>query len=609
MTREILMTADGNNTINRREVLTWLAGIVCAPALRARTPTIPLLLPARHRQLGAPRDISVYLSRLEGFGFSGAVLVARGSRVLVQSVHGLADQGTHRRWQAETIFDVGSCTKQFTAAAILALEADGKLQASDPIAKYFTGVPADKDPITIHHLLTHTAGLPSEFGGDYEVISRDALTARALAAPLLSAPGEKHAYSNAGYSLLAAIVEIASGKEIDGFLRDRLFSRAGMASSGYRLSAPEFTRVARGYRDGEDAHLLERAEATQGQMWNLIGNGGLYSTIMDLHRWLLALQGDAVLPESSRQQLFHPHVLVASNYSGSGSALYYGYGWYIWKQPSGKTLIWHLGGNGITNTALRFHMDDKMWVVYASNVSEFHDPRYPVPAVERLLAGESVEFPPEVRPVAQNQLARFVGTYRAPDGSALTLNVQRNFLQVSGEGQNAFAFVVDGNWQSSADFDALNARTTQALEASRLGQFEVVAKYFGSWIAPDELAASEAAFWKKRHDRLGDYLRTRVLGTMKAASRRYVGRTIVAVDFSRGTTWREYFWTPEGLVGDVGPIEAPPTAQFFAVSTQSLVAFDPARARSAKLWLDSYRGEHILSLRVSESSVVLRRTS
>lgn len=336
-----------------------------------------------------PRRISAYLARLEGFGFSGAVLVARNGSVLVQSPHGFADQTTKRRWQPDTIFDMGSCTKQFTAAAILALETDSKLKISDSIGEHLSGVPANKAGITIHHLLTHTAGLQSEFGGDYDVISRDALVARAMEAPLLRAPGERHAYSNVGYSLLAVIVERASGETIDRFLRERLFRRAGIASIGYRLSPAELGRVARGYRAGEDAHLLERAEATKGEMWNLIGNGGLYSTITDLHRWFLALQSEVVLPASSRRKLFHPHVLVASNYSGS--PLSYGYGWYVWKQSSGKTLIWHLGGNGITNTALRLHVDDHLWVVYGSNVSEFHDPRYPVPAIERMLAGGTVE--------------------------------------------------------------------------------------------------------------------------------------------------------------------------------------------------------------------------
>jgi CubicO group peptidase (beta-lactamase class C family) len=567
-----------------------MAGAIAAPAVRAASPR-PL------------REIDRYLSRLEGFGFSGGVLIARGGRAVVQSVHGLADRGTKRRWHVDTIFDVGSCTKQFTAAAIVALECDGKLRTSDPIAKYFAEVPADKASITIHHLLTHTAGLQSEFGGDYDVISRDALVATTLAAPLLSAPGAKHAYSNVGYSLLAAIVEIAAGKDIDRFLRERLFRPAGMTSSGYQLSDTERSRIARGYRDGEDAQLLERADSTKGQMWNLIGNGGVYSTLTDLHRWLLALQSDAVLPDAGRKKLFHPHALVTSSYAGSGLPLYYAYGWYVGPQPSGKTLIWHLGGNGTINTALRFHRDDRAWLIYASNVSEFHDPRYPIPAVERMLGREHIEIPSEVGSITRDQLARFAGTYCSATNRALTLTVRRNFLQVTGEGQEAFAFTTEGKWQSSADFDALNARTAQAVDSSRMARVDVLAKSFGSWITPDELAASEAAFWKKRHDRFGEYIGTRVLGTMKPQSRRYIGRTIVAIDFHRGTAWREYFWTQDGLIGDVGPITSPPAAQFFPVSANCLMTFDPAEARSAKLCLGSDG-----RLEIAGSDVVLRRS-
>jgi len=601
------MKGNGSRAISRRDVLIWGAGLGCASALRASPlaevllGTVPSPPPSR-----ALRDVSTYLSRLEGFGFSGALLVTGGDTVLLRSLHGLADQETGRRWRSDTVLDIGSCAKQFTAAAILALEADGKLRTSDPVSKHLVGVPADKSAMTIHHLLTHTAGLRLDFGDDYDVIARDPYVAGVLAAPLLRKPGEKHAYSNAGYSLLAAIVEIVSGTSLDRFLRERLFGPSGMTSSGYQLSDAEARRVARGYEDGEDARLLERAQATRGQMWNLLGNGGIYTTLEDLQQWAFALRGDAVLPAASRQKFFQPHVLVNANYLGSGTQLFYGYGWYVSKSPAGKTLIWHLGGNRVTNAGLRFHLDEQRWIVYGTNVSEFNDPQYPVPAVERIIAGESVEAPPKVRPLAPRPLARFAGTYRAPGGALLTLAVHRGFLLASGEGQEAFAFVADGQWTSSAELGALNAAAAQAIEASRLGQVDAVAKHFGPWIAKDELAASEAAFWTKRHDRLGDYRRTRVLGTSKPTGRRYVGRTIVAVDFSRGSTWREYFWTKDGLVGDVGPIEKPPAGRFFPVSATCLVAFDPAAATSAKLCLDA--GREGGTVAIAGTDIVLRRT-
>lgn len=599
------MKGSDNRGISRREVLMGAAGLCCAAALGARPVTGVPSGTGRSQPLRM-HEVSAYLSRLEGFGFSGALLVTGGDAVLLRSLHGLADQGTGRRWRSDTILDIGSCAKQFTAAAILALEADGMLRTSDPISDHLGGIPADKQAMTIHHLLTHTAGLQADFGGDYDAIARDPYVAGVMAAPLLRQPGEKHAYSNAGYSLLAAIVEVVSGKNLDLFLRERLFEPAGMRSSGYQLSDAEARRVARGYKDGEDARLLERARAMRGQMWHLLGNGGIYTTLTDLQHWVLALRGDGVLPAASRQKFFQPHVLVNSNYQGSGSQLFYGYGWYVSRYPSGKTLIWHLGGNRITNAGLRFHLEEQMWIVYGTNVSEFNDPQYPVPAVERIVAGDGVEAPPKVHSLTRRRLAGFAGTYRAASGSLLTLAVQRNFLLVSGEGQEAFAFIADGKWEASADFGALNAAASRAVEASRLGQFDVVAKAFGTWIAKDELAASEAAFWTKRYARLGDYIGTRVLGTTRLTGRRYMGKTIVAVDFSRGSTWREYFWTKEGLVGDVGPIEKPPAARFFPVSARCLVAFDPAAATSAKLCLGAEGDED--ALLVAGPGVILRRT-
>jgi CubicO group peptidase (beta-lactamase class C family) len=599
---------DAAPAITRRDSIFWLVAYLCAftvwSGLAACRSTNTALSGERVAQGDARGRIRKYLSRLEGFGFSGAMLVARDGRVLLENAHGLTDRANQKRWHAGTIFDTGSVTKQFTAAAVLALEADGELAVSDSITSYLPGVPADKAPITIHHLLTHTSGLGDGFGSDYESVSRDALVRRVMESTLASAPGERHAYSNAGYSLLAAIVEIASGTSFDQFVRERLFRPAGMTSSGYHLSQAELARLARGYREGEDAHLPERAAATGGKMWNLIGNGGLYSTLADLHRWMLALQDDRVLPASSRRKLFQPHALVTANYAGSELPLHYAYGWYIWKQPSGKILVWHLGGNGTTNTAIRWHVDDQIWVVYASNVSEFHDPRYPVPIVERILAGETVAMPPAVVPLTGPRLARYAGRYRAPTGAALTLAVNRNFLEVGGEGQEAFTFAVGGEWLASADFQLLNARTAEVLEASRMRRFDVVARFFAPQFKVQELEAGETAFWKKRRERLGDYVGTRVLGTMKPASRRYIGRTIVAVDFSRGATWREYFWTQQGSIGDVGPLDRPPSSQFFPVSENCFVTFDPAQATSVKFCVDSIGDE--AGLRIDGSPVTLR---
>ena len=139
----------------------------------------------------------------------------------------------------------------------------GKLNVHDSMAAYLPGVPADKRQITLHELLTHTAGLQSDYGGDYEKIGRDAFVARVMAAPLETMPGRRFSYANAGYGLLAAIVERVSGTSYERFLRDNLFLRRGCwkPDTAFRSGRP------RASQSGtiEMASLGERSRGTVGR--------------------------------------------------------------------------------------------------------------------------------------------------------------------------------------------------------------------------------------------------------------------------------------------------------------------------------------------------------
>jgi CubicO group peptidase (beta-lactamase class C family) len=525
----------------------------------------------------ASKKIETYLSRLQGFGFSGAALVAKDGKILVEGAYGLANREQKTKMRQDSIFDVGSVTKQFTAAAILVLESDGKLRVEDPISNYLLNVPADKKGITIHHLLTHTSGLDSEFGSDYEKVSRDEVVRRALSSTLKNLPGEHHAYSNVGYSLLAAIVEIVSGQHFDVFLRERLFIPAGMTSTGYFLPDEISARLATGYKDGEKWGIgMQKAAQTGGDFWNLIGNGGVHSTVGDMYKWITALEQGKILNGEELQKYFKPHVLVSANYQKPNSPLYYAYGWYVWKQPSGKTLIFHLGGNGVFNFAVRYHVDDHEVIVYASNVSEFHDPDYPVPVIERIIAGEKVDMPPKMVAVDTQKLALYSGAYRDGSGNKLEILPKGPFLIVQGEGQSALSLVGARKWQFDERLAAFNERTGQIVENSRTGKFEEVFKEFGLADTLAEVTDSEKLFWKKRYDRLGAYKTTRVLGTLPSTRRAYIGRTLVAIDFANGTTYREYLWTTESKIGDLGPIVSAPFSRYFPVSNGCFARFEPA---------------------------------
>jgi CubicO group peptidase (beta-lactamase class C family) len=556
--------------------------------------------------------IRSYLDRLEGFGFSGAVLIARDDKILVQSAYGVANRRKQIPMRPNSIFDVGSLTKQFTAAAILKLETDRKLQLTDPISNYFKTVPPDKSGITIHHLLTHTAGFAGEFGDDYEKVTRDELISRAMTSALNSTPGQRHSYSNAGYSLLAAIVEIASGQTFETFLRERLFRPAGMDSSGYTFRGPTVHRLARGYKDGDDWGIgAEKAAATNGEFWNLIGNGGVHSTVIDMNRWIVALQKDRILTREARQKLFYPHVVAVTNYRNTNTALSYGYGWYIWKQPGGQTLVWHLGGNGVFNAAVRHQVESNTLVVYASNVSEFHDPTYPVPVIERLLAGESVEMPPKVWRLTDQKFAEYAGNYQSTSGALLSVEARKPYLKIQGEGQEALSFVTSGKWQRDAALEELNKRTAAVVENSRTAKYEAMSKDYGTYATVSQITEFEPQFWKKRRNLYGEYLQTRVLGTIALRSRGFVGRTIVAVDFERGKAYREYFWTAEGTIGDVGPLTSAPWTRHFSESSQCLVAFDPARAEviSRICFENPEERKFVAVIKQGETRIELRKIS
>src|SRR5262245_56723700 len=179
--------------------------------------TLLLLGPVQARAAVVPDSVVTaglerYMAAAAAEGFRGAVLVARGENVLLARGYGTTIPGGNRPITAETVFSTGSITKQFTATAILKLETQGKLSVQDELGRWFDAVPADKSGITLHQLLTHTAGFPGAIGDDRERIGRDVYVQRALATPLLFSPGSRYEYSNVGYSLLAAIVEKASGQ-------------------------------------------------------------------------------------------------------------------------------------------------------------------------------------------------------------------------------------------------------------------------------------------------------------------------------------------------------------------------------------------------------------
>ena len=208
---------------------------------------------------------------------------------------------------------IGSNTKDFTLVALLRLQARGRLDLRDSLGKYFPSAPADKRGITLQQLVDHRGGFPIGFGSDFAEVSRDDFLKTALGTPLRAAPGTREIYSNAGYALLAAVIEQVTGTSYDRAVRDEILAPLGLKETGYLLPgfAPE--RVAHGYERGRDAgSIIEKPHAADGPYWNLRGNGGMVATVDDMHAFYNALfESERVLSMRGRDGRFDPSQPIA----------------------------------------------------------------------------------------------------------------------------------------------------------------------------------------------------------------------------------------------------------------------------------------------------------
>ena len=214
--------------------------------------------------------------------------------------------------------------------------------------------------MTVHHLLTHTAGFPNAIGDDYAAIGRDAYIRLAMQTPLATPPGEAYEYSNVGYALLGAIIEQVTGMSYDAYLQ-AVMRPIGAEATGYRLGTEH--AYAHAYSGDEDLGLpFERPWAEDGPYWHLRANGGLLSTADDLYALHLALEDGRLLsPEAYRAM----HTEQTDEEPNSGS--HYGYGWAIFKRL-GILVVAHNGGDpGFTADFLRFVDEDAVLIVLSND--------------------------------------------------------------------------------------------------------------------------------------------------------------------------------------------------------------------------------------------------
>lgn len=274
--------------------------------------------------------------------FSGTIAVSRGGALVFSRGYGLAHREEDVPATPRTRFLIGSVTKQVTAAAVLMLQDRGRLNVHDPICRHLGRCSAAWAPVTIHHLLTHTSGIPDIFALGYGATramprTHDQLVDIFLASPLVFAPGSRFQYSNSAYILLGEIVERAAGRPYASFIQDSIFAPAGMANTGFWDNAAVVKHLATGYvvRDG----TWRRGPYEDRTTVTAEGNS-TYSTGEDLVSWMRTLYRGHLLSPGSLRAMFAPHVVRDGDGPRAGQG--YGYGWYV-HQELGRPVYSHPG--------------------------------------------------------------------------------------------------------------------------------------------------------------------------------------------------------------------------------------------------------------------------
>jgi CubicO group peptidase (beta-lactamase class C family) len=294
-----------------------------------------------------------------------ALLIAQNGKVLFEKGYGLADVEHHRPITPQTKFRIGSITKQFTAAAILKLQEEGKLSVNDKLSKYLPDFPRGEE-VTLRHLLTHTSGIHSYTSqpGFLEKVLAPVKTEDVIESikkfPYDFDPGKKWLYNNSGFYLLGYLIEKVSGQSYGEFLRRNFFAPLGMTNTGvYQNSArPEPEALGYEYAGGKFTNALN---------WDMTwagGAGALYSTVEDLYRWNEGLFQGKVISAASLQAASTP-VQTEQN-KGEHPDDGYGYGLFIAKLR-GAQEIQHGGGlNGFSSHLLRLPRENLTVVVLAN---------------------------------------------------------------------------------------------------------------------------------------------------------------------------------------------------------------------------------------------------
>jgi D-alanyl-D-alanine carboxypeptidase len=331
--------------------------------IRNRLAIILLLLTAGAVPAHADRIDEIVRMRMAERNIPGAAIaVIKNGRVLKIKGYGLASVEFNAPVTTDTVFEIGSVSKQMTAAGIMLLVQDGRVSLDERVSKYLPDTPEAWKDVTVRHLLTHSSGIKSYTSLTGFELSRrvkiDGFIKQLSPYPLEFTPGEKNVYSNSGYNLLAYIIETQSGKPYMDFMRERIFLPLGMTRTGDRDPRNVIPLRANGYE-----WQVDKLVGRDGSLTDLMGAGSITSTIADMVKWETALRGEKLLTAESKKSIWTPFVF------NNGSPSPYGFGWRISDVREHK-LIGHTGQTAGFGAAIFRYVNNDVTVIALTNLGE-----------------------------------------------------------------------------------------------------------------------------------------------------------------------------------------------------------------------------------------------
>jgi len=313
---------------------------------------------------------------------NGVVLVKANGETVYEKAWGLADLRDGRALDTDTAFYLASVSKQFTAMGAMLLVERGKLSYDSKLSEFFPEFPDYADEVTVHHLMTHTSGIPDHFDLLQDV--PDGLTNAQVLETLVAVPelefepGSRFSYSNGGYVLLSMIVAKASRKPYHEFMADNVFKPLGMKRTlVYDESRPEIANRAVGFNatgDLDDYGILTT------------GAGGIYSTLGDLSKWDDALYGERLVGSETLERAFSATTL------SDGTESNYGYGWGV-ETRDGRKIVAHSGGLNGYRTFVARDLEKRNSVILLTNMGGTINLGQLAESVAAVLEGEDPPMP------------------------------------------------------------------------------------------------------------------------------------------------------------------------------------------------------------------------